>query len=50
MDGEQDGAGLREVKREFIQSILLTEEQHFVVYFRERGRMWWVRNGLEEEK
>lgn len=53
MDREQDGARLTEVKREFIQSILLTEEQHFVVYFREsgkRGRMLWVRNGLEEEK
>lgn len=50
MDREQDEAGLTEVKREFIQSILLTEEQHFVVYFRERGkrgRMWWVRNRLE---
>lgn len=33
---EQRGGGDKK-KREFIQSILLTQEQHFVVDFRERG-------------
>lgn len=49
MDGQQERGW-----RIYSINLMLTQEQHSVVYFRGRGkrggRMWWIGNGLEKKK
>lgn len=48
-DGQQERGVGEEIKREVIQSMLLTQEQHFVVDFREWGEKEAGCGGLETD-